>query len=136
MLLLQQQLAHVRGGDGLVRDGIFDGGEKPMFLEVQIVLRERHERRVAAPRHVDVLVHAARSKECFVELLDVVCGEDDDPLAPTTRPQAVGEVQQSGECHSLTALQFLKSIMSYQQVSRMLQLIAWKIASKLKNFQV
>jgi hypothetical protein len=30
----------------------------------------------------------------------------------------------------------LKSIMSYQQVSRMLQLIAWKIASKLKNFQV
>ena len=80
------------GRNRLVREGFLDLWEEVVPLEAQVVLRERAERRERAPRHEDALVHPAGAEQRGVQLLDEICGENEEALASAARPQAVREV--------------------------------------------
>ncbi|WVZ69795.1 hypothetical protein U9M48_018525 [Paspalum notatum var. saurae] len=97
-LHLLDQLLYLRVR-GVVADGMVVGGEDSEGLW-------------AAVPHVDVHVHPAGAEERRVEPLLVVGCEDDDPLLPTCRPEAVDEVEQPRQ-GDLGIIGFVGTILSF-----------------------
>ena len=94
--VLHQDLAHLRRRDlDAASQELLHRGEEAVAVHQQVVEHQRLERRERAIRHVDVQVHAARAQQRVVQLLDVVCGEDEDAFVAAARPQPVGEVEQA-----------------------------------------
>ncbi|GJM96683.1 hypothetical protein PR202_ga13545 [Eleusine coracana subsp. coracana] len=94
-----QVLGHVRRRHVRLLQQLTDGVEQLVGLDAEVHPGQEFEGLEAAVGHLDVLVHASPPDECRVQLLDVVGGEDDDPLAAARRPEPVDEVEQAGQRH-------------------------------------
>lgn len=74
------------------------------LLEPQVVLQQNLERREGAVAHVNVHVHSPAPQQCGIELLDMICCEHENPLAPAARPQPIREIQQAGKSYRVPAV--------------------------------